>query len=74
MELKRRVPSPSRERRGWRWAFRLDAFNPSPSLPLVNEAPFTKGRGLARPEGPFNTKHYTQVMNWNLPVLPRDPE
>ena len=30
--------------------FRLDTFNPVPSLTLVNEAPFTKGRGLARPE------------------------
>ena len=39
--------------------FRLDTFNPIPSLTLVNEAPFTKGRGLARPEGPLNMKHYT---------------
>jgi len=37
----------------------LDALNPIPSLTLVNEAPFTKGRVLARPEGSFNTKHYT---------------
>ncbi len=35
--------------------FRLDTFNPIPSLTLP-----LKGRVPARPEGPLNTKHYTR--------------